>query len=136
MQGGDYREGIEFVKGKGITHANNLAADQMAKRQGGLTKALMANLQPNTRVVPLSATDGGRCVTPTTQTVYDHSYPLSRYVYVFVNKKPGQPLEPKTKEFLKAILSREGQQQVEPPRLRRRPFHLSHAAISRLSLAA
>ena len=55
---------------------------------------------------------GGQCVYPSTETVYNHSYPLSRYIYVFVNKKPGQPLEPKVKEFLKAILSREGQQQV------------------------
>jgi phosphate transport system substrate-binding protein len=112
LQGGDYHDNIEFVKGKGFTHAFNVAADEMARRPGGLTYALMANLQPNTKVVPLSVADGGRCVAPTTQTVYDHSYPLSRYVYVFVNKKPGMPIEPKTKEFLKAVLSREGQQQV------------------------
>jgi phosphate transport system substrate-binding protein len=46
------------------------------------------------------------------KTVYDHSYPLSRYVYIYVNKKPGVPLEPKIREFLKAVLSWEGQQQV------------------------
>lgn len=117
LNGGTYRDGIEFVKGKGFTHAFNVAAEDMAKRPGGLTYALLANVQPNTKVVPLSATDGGRCVAPTTRSVYDHSYPLSRYVYVFVNKKPGQPLEPKVKEFLKAILSREGQQHVANDRV-------------------
>jgi phosphate transport system substrate-binding protein len=63
-------------------------------------------------VLALSETPGGKCVLPTTQTVYDHSYPLSRYVYIYVNHKPGTKLQPKIKEFLKAVLSREGQQHV------------------------
>lgn len=112
MQGGEYRDGIQFVKGKGFTHAFNVAAEDMATHSGGMTYALLANVMPNTRVVPLSMTTGGKCVAPTVQSVYDHSYPLSRFVYVFVNKAPGKPIEPKTKEFLRAILSLEGQQQV------------------------
>lgn len=112
MRGGEYRDGIQFVKGKGFTHAFNVAAEDMASHPGGMTYALLANVMPNTRVVPLSMETGGRCVAPTAQTVYDHSYPLSRFVYVFINKAPGKPIEPKTKEFLRAILSRDGQQQV------------------------
>lgn len=112
MKGGEYRPGIQFVKGRGFTHAFNVAAEDMARNPGGMTYALLANVMPNTRVVPLSMETGGRCVAPTVQSVYDHSYPLSRYVYVFVNKAPGKPIEPKTKEFLRAILSYEGQQQV------------------------
>ena len=46
------------------------------------------------------------------ESVYAHSYPLSRYVYIFVNKQPGKPLEPKVKEFLRLVLSREGQDVV------------------------
>lgn len=112
MNGGEYRDGIQFVKGKGFTHAFNVAAEDMAVNKGGMTYALLANLTPDTKVVPLSAEPGGKCVAPTVQSVYDHSYPLSRFVYVFINKVPGKPIEPKTKEFLRAILSREGQQQV------------------------
>jgi phosphate transport system substrate-binding protein len=44
-------------------------------------------------------------------------YPLSRFVYVFVNRPPGKPLEPKVKEFLKLALSREGQQVVSDERV-------------------
>ena len=36
-------------------------------------------------------------------------YPLSRFLYVYINKAPGKPLEPLVKEFLRLILSREGQ---------------------------
>lgn len=112
MEMGDYRDNIEFVKGRGFTHAFNVAAEKMAQSPGGLTYALLANVTPNTKVVPLSAEPGGKCFAPTVQNVYDHSYPLSRYVYIYVNKKPGVSLEPKVREFLKAVLSREGQQQV------------------------
>ncbi len=112
MKMGEYRDGIQFTKGKGFTHAFNVAADDMKDHPGGLTYALLANIQPNTRAVALSEEPGGKCVLPTTQTVYDHSYPLSRYVYIYVNHKPGTTLPPKVKEFLKAALSREGQQQV------------------------
>jgi phosphate transport system substrate-binding protein len=41
------------------------------------------------------------------------TYPLSRYLYVYVNKKPGQPLAAAEREFLKMALSKQGQQIVE-----------------------
>ena len=112
MQMGEYKSNIQFVKGRGFTHAFNVAAEDMKDHPGGLTYALMANIQPNTKVVALSENPGGKCVLPTTQTVYDHTYPLSRYVYVYVNHKPGTHVPDKVKEFLRAVLSREGQQQV------------------------
>lgn len=112
MNMGTYKDNIQFVKGKGFTHAFNVAADDMKEHPGGLTYALMANIQPNTKVVALAEQPGGKCVLPTTQTVYDHSYPLSRFVYIYVNHKPGTHVPAKVKEFLRAVLSREGQQQV------------------------
>ena len=39
-------------------------------------------------------------------------YPLSRFLYLYVNKAPGKPLDPLVKEFLKLILSKEGQEVV------------------------
>ena len=112
MEGGDYKDDIEFVKGKGFTHAFTVAAEDMKERPGGLTYAMLANVTPNVKVVPLAEKAGQPFVMPTVQSVYTHQYPLSRYVYIFVNKKPGQPLEPKTKEFLKLVLSRQGQDVV------------------------
>jgi phosphate transport system substrate-binding protein len=117
MNGGAYRDDIDFVKGAGFVHAFNVAAKDMAKRPGGLTYALIANIEANTRVVPLSEEDGGKCVSPTTKTIYDHSYALSRYVYIYVNKAPDKPLEPKVAEFLRAVLSYEGQKAVADDRV-------------------
>src|SRR5258708_2969796 len=112
MNMGSYRDGIQFVKGRGFTHAFNVAAEDMAQHPGGMTYALLANVTPNAKVMPLSEQPGGPCIYPTVKTVYDHTYPLSRYVYIYVNRRPGVPLEPKIREFLKAVLSRECQQQV------------------------
>ncbi len=39
-------------------------------------------------------------------------YPLARYLYVYVNKKPGEELDQLTKEFLTFVLSKEGQEIV------------------------
>jgi phosphate transport system substrate-binding protein len=40
-------------------------------------------------------------------------YPLSRLIYLYTHKKPGQPLDPVIKEFLNFILSYEGQKAVQ-----------------------
>ena len=112
MEMGDYKDDIQFVKGKGFTHAFNVAAQDMAQHPGGITYALLANVEPNVKVVPLSVKDGGPYIAPTLETVYNHTYPLSRYVYIYVNRKPGTALEPKVKEFLKMVLSKQGQQVV------------------------
>ncbi len=112
MDGGEYKDGIEFVKGKGFTHAFTVAAQDMEKHPEGLTYALLANVTPNVKVLKVSPTLGGPCYAPNVENVYAHKYPMSRYVYIYVNRKPGQPLEPKVKEFLKLVLSREGQDVV------------------------
>lgn len=112
MNMGDYKDGIQFVKGKGFTHAFTVAAEDMATHPGGLTYALLANKTPNVKVVPLSEKDGGPYYAPTVENVYSHKYPLSRYVYIYVNRKPGTALPAKTKEFLRMVLSQQGQDVV------------------------
>ena len=112
LQNGEWRDGIQHVKGQGFTHAFTVASNDMRTQLGGLTYALLANLTPDVRVVPLAEKDGDPFIMPTIETVYNHTYPLSRYVYIYVNRKPGTPLEPKIKEFLKAVLSKQGQDVV------------------------
>jgi phosphate transport system substrate-binding protein len=57
--------------------------------------------------------DGGPAIPATPENALSGEYPLSRYLYVYVNKKPGQPLSPLETEFLKLVLSKEGQEIVE-----------------------
>jgi len=112
LLGGEYKEGIEFVKGKGFTHAFSVAAEDMAHKPGGLTYALLSNVTSNIKVVPIAEKEGAPFVAPTVENVYSHAYPLSRFVYIFVNRPPGKALQPKVKEFLQLVLSREGQEVV------------------------
>lgn len=44
--------------------------------------------------------------------VMNGSYPLARFLYIYINKRPGQPLDPLVKEFVKFIMSKEGQEVV------------------------
>ena len=64
------------------------------------------------KALALSDDDGGPFVAGTEETVTDRTYPLSRLVYIFVNKDPHQPWDPKVREFLSFVLSRQGQAAV------------------------
>lgn len=46
------------------------------------------------------------------ENVYSGKYPISRYLYVYINQPPNKPLDPLVREFVKFILSQEGQQIV------------------------
>jgi len=46
------------------------------------------------------------------ESVLSGKYPLARYLYIYVNKAPGQPLDPLVREFLKLVMSQQGQQIV------------------------
>lgn len=64
------------------------------------------------RALPLAEKEGGEFVEATPENAISGKYPLGRFLYVYVNKHPNEPLEPLVKEFLKLILSRQGQQVV------------------------
>lgn len=51
-------------------------------------------------------------VAPTYEKCLSGKYPLGRFLYVYVNKKPNEPLDNLTKEFLKLVLSHQGQETV------------------------
>lgn len=60
----------------------------------------------------LAAKKGGQYYGTDPAEVYSGNYPLSRYLYVYVNKAPNKPLDPLVREFLKFALSKEGQETV------------------------
>ena len=64
------------------------------------------------RMVPLAKKAGEPFVDATPENAIKGSYPLTRYLYIYVNKKPNQPLAPLENEFMKMVLSKTGQQVV------------------------
>ncbi len=63
------------------------------------------------RVVPLGVEEG-EYFDATYENCMTGDYPLARYLMVYVNKKPGEDMDRLTHEFVKFVLSREGQQIV------------------------
>lgn len=65
---------------------------------------------PEVRALALAVNEGETYVEPTLFNFLNHSYPLSRFNYLYINKPPGKPLDPVIKELLHVALSRQGQE--------------------------
>ncbi|MGH9379004.1 MAG: PstS family phosphate ABC transporter substrate-binding protein [Thermoanaerobaculia bacterium] len=64
------------------------------------------------KAVKLATSEGGTAHGTDPETVYAGNYPLSRFLYVYVNKAPNQEIDPLVREFVKYVMSREGQEVV------------------------
>jgi phosphate transport system substrate-binding protein len=64
------------------------------------------------KVVALANADGQAYSDGSYEDVKSGKYPLNRFLYIYVNRAPGKPLDPLVKEFCKLIFSKEGQEVV------------------------
>ncbi len=64
------------------------------------------------KAVALAEKDGKPFIEATPENALSGKYPLTRYLYVYVNKKPNAPLAPLELEFVKMMLSQTGQKDV------------------------
>jgi len=62
--------------------------------------------------IALAPKDGAAPISPTAANVYNGTYPLSRFLFIYINKNPEKPLDPLVREFLTYVFSREGQEIV------------------------
>jgi len=98
--------------GKLVLSYSQLMSD-LDSDPSGIAYSGYANLTPSTKRLPLAVQDNGPFVTPTLESVQDHTYLFSDSIYMFANQLPGQPLDSKVREFLRFVLSREGQEAVQ-----------------------
>ncbi|MDD3180743.1 MAG: substrate-binding domain-containing protein [Opitutaceae bacterium] len=126
FNGGDkwnpnYRQYIEYgtkmvadgESGRAVDSKHMLAVDLTKNKYGiawsGLPHAADV---PGVRPVALAFNEKGPYVLPSRETVQNRTYPLSRNVFMFIKHPPGQQVDPKVKEFLRYVLSRQGQEEV------------------------
>jgi len=64
------------------------------------------------RAVPLADKDAGPFSDGNYEDVKSGKYPLNRFLYLYINKAPGKPLDPVVKEYCRLIFSKEGQEVV------------------------
>ncbi|MEM1437230.1 MAG: phosphate ABC transporter substrate-binding protein PstS family protein [Pseudomonadota bacterium] len=84
----------------------------VASSLNGIGYSGIGHLTTNIKPLPLATGDASKAVLATTESAANGTYPLSRYLYVYINKRPDTPLSPLEHEFLRLVLSREGQEIV------------------------
>jgi phosphate transport system substrate-binding protein len=86
--------------------------DALGADRYGLGISSVRYKNPQVKPLALAWQNGGAYYQATKETLIARQYPLTRFIPAFYNREPGKPLEPKVREFLRYILSREGQQAV------------------------
>jgi phosphate transport system substrate-binding protein len=107
LYGGDYKEDVKQQPGSAAV-VQSVANDKFAIGYSGL-----GYKTDGVRTVPLAAFYGAKCYDTTAEATYSGKYPIARYLYIYLNKKPNEPLAPLRAEFIKYILSKDGQTQTE-----------------------
>ncbi len=103
---GDYKGSVKEQPGS-ATVVEGVSNDRF-----GIGYSGMGYKTAGVRLLPLSGVGSTTAYEATADNVYAGTYPLSRYLYVNINKAPGKPLDPLVKNFLWYVLSQEGQQIV------------------------
>ncbi len=101
---GEWRDDIAFEKVV-FPMAKRVADDRYGIGYSGL-----AYIDQGVRMLPLVVNAADAPQAPIYENVALATYPLSRLTYFNVNKPLGKPLNPTLAEFLRFVLSREGQQ--------------------------
>ena len=87
------------------------------------------------RRVPLRPDAKAAAVEALPEHAYSGDYPLGRYLYIYVNKKPGAELDPLRREFLRYVLSKPGQEAVEKDGYLPLPAPVARQALESVDLA-
>ncbi|HEY7887528.1 MAG TPA: substrate-binding domain-containing protein [Steroidobacteraceae bacterium] len=110
------------------------AVDAVATDPDGVAVSVAGYHNPQAKLVAIAITPTGPYVAPTRASVADRSYPLSRSVTFYINDGPKVTPDPVVVEFLRYVLSRDGQEQA----LREGDFlpltpQIARAQLARLS---
>ncbi len=96
-----------------LTGAGELMMRDLSNDRYGIAYTGMPFKTPQTKALALSARAGEPFVELTLDTVQARRYPLLRDVYYYLKREKGKPVDAKSREFLRYVLSREGQAAVQ-----------------------
>jgi phosphate transport system substrate-binding protein len=103
---GDFKDEVKEQPGSAAV-VQGVAKDRAAIGYSGI-----GYRTSEVRVLTLAKATGQELVEPTFDNALNGKYPLGRALYIYINKKPSEPLPPLGKEFIKYVLSKEGQEVV------------------------
>jgi phosphate transport system substrate-binding protein len=103
---GDYKDNVKEQPGSASV-VQGVTEDRFGMGYSGI-----GYKTSGVRAVALANKDGEPFSSGSYEDVKSGKYPLNRFLYIYINKAPGKPLDPLVKEFVKFITSKEGQEVV------------------------
>jgi phosphate transport system substrate-binding protein len=107
MGNGDYKNSVKEQPGSAAV-VNGIAGDK-----AGIGYSGIGYRTSEVRAVPLAEKEGEPYVEAEFENAFNGTYPLARLLYIYVPKAPNQSLPTATLEFMKYVLSQQGQELVE-----------------------
>ncbi len=126
---GDYKDEVKEQPGSASV-VQGIAEDRYGIGYSGI-----GYRTSDVRVVPLAddPTDGFKDASM--ENVLDGTYPLGRFLYIYINKTPGKPLDPMVREFCRYIFSKEGQEVIIKDGYMPVPFEVAEEELAKLEAA-
>jgi len=106
LKKGDFKDSVKEQPGSASV------VQGITKDKNGIGYSGIGYLTSGVKTLPLSEKEGQQAYAATYENALSNKYPLSRFLYVYVAKAPGKPLPKMQEEFLKFVLSKEGQEVV------------------------
>lgn len=103
---GDYKDSVKQLPGSASV------VQAIATNRNAIGYSGIGYLTADVRAVPLESEGDGEFVSASAENGMSGDYPLSRYLYLYVNYSPGDELDPLRREFIRFVFSRQGQRQV------------------------
>ena len=106
LKNGDYKDTVKEQPGSASV-VQGITEDRFGIGYSGI-----GYRTSGVRAVPLANTDAGPFSDGSYADVQSGKYPLWRFLYIYVNKAPNQPLDPLVGQFVTLMFSKEGQEAV------------------------
>jgi phosphate transport system substrate-binding protein len=103
---GDYKDAVKEQPGSASV-VQGVTEDRFGMGYSGI-----GYKTSGVKAVALANKDGEPYSSGSYDDVKSGKYPLNRFLYIYINKAPGKPLDPLVREFCRLIFSKEGQQVV------------------------
>lgn len=105
LKKGDFKATVKEQAG------SSAVVQGVASDLGGIGYSGIGYVTSGVRALPISE-KAGAAIAPTYENCLSSTYPLARYLFIYINKKPGEPLQPLVQEFIRFIESKQGQEIV------------------------
>jgi phosphate transport system substrate-binding protein len=106
LKNGDYRSTVKEQPG------SSSVVQGIASDLGGIGYSGIGYRTSGVKPLALADTSGGATHDPSLENALSGAYPLARFLYIYVNKKPNEPMDKLIHEFVKFVNSKEGQEIV------------------------